>query len=150
MKRHTPAAMTFVLSLVAATTLMAQASSADVDAVTTTPALRVQQVAGVQFLNGGAGEEERTAMRSLGSDFPLQIVFSGKGGEYRVADRVRVLGSQGEVVAVPKAGPLLMVKLRPGRYTVEADFAGQTERRTVDVPDGGRLVHWTGPRVSQN
>jgi hypothetical protein len=40
MKRHTPAALAFVISLAAATTLMAQAPSDDVDAVTSTPALQ--------------------------------------------------------------------------------------------------------------
>lgn len=46
MIRHTPAALTFALSLVAATILMAQSTAADVDAVTPTPA--VQQSGPVQ------------------------------------------------------------------------------------------------------
>ena len=42
MKKHTPALITVALSLVGATTLMAQAPIDDIDSVTTTPALRVQ------------------------------------------------------------------------------------------------------------
>ena len=39
MKRHTPAAMTLVLSVIAASALIAQAPTTDVDAVTSTPAV---------------------------------------------------------------------------------------------------------------
>ena len=150
MKRHTPSALTFVLSLVAATTLMAQAPSSDVDAVTDTPALRVHQSGDVQYLTGGAGEQERSAMRSLQGEFPLQILFSGKGGEYGVADSVRVHGRAGQVLSVASAGPLLMVKVPPGRYTVEAEFNGKVQKRTVSVGQGQQVLHWSSPLVSQN
>jgi hypothetical protein len=53
MKRHTPAALTFAISLVAATTLMAQAPADDIDAVTSTPAVQVQQEEDAQSLVGG-------------------------------------------------------------------------------------------------
>lgn len=150
MNKHTPAALTFALSLAAATTLMAQAPANDVDAVTSTPVVRVQQAGSVQYLSGGVGEQERTAMQSLRGEFPLQIQFSGKAGEYGVADEVRVNNGQGQVVAVQNAGPLLMVKLPPGRYTVEADFAGRTQRRAVHVGHGGQVLHWQSALVSEN
>lgn len=149
-RKHAPAALTLALSLVAATTLLAQAPSADVDAVTATPALRVQEQAGVQFLNGGTGEQERTAMRALQTEFPLQVVFSGKAGELGVADQVRVLSGSQQLVAVNNAGPLLMVKVPPGRYTVEADIAGKTQRRAVQLHNAPKTVHWSSPLLSQN
>ncbi|MEW6706351.1 MAG: hypothetical protein AB1430_16010 [Pseudomonadota bacterium] len=150
MKKHTPAALTLVLSLVAATALMAQAPTADIDAVTATPALRVQESGGVQFLNGGAGNEERNAMKALQTEFPLQIVFSSRDGAYGVAQQVRVLDGGKQLVAVDNAGPMLMVKLPPGRYTVEADFAGATQRRTVHVDNAPKTVHWSSHLVSRN
>ena len=42
MKKHTPALVTFALSLVGATTLMSQAPTDDIDAVTATPPVRLQ------------------------------------------------------------------------------------------------------------
>jgi len=42
MKKHTPALITFALGIVGATTLMTQAPTDDIDAVTATPAARVQ------------------------------------------------------------------------------------------------------------
>jgi hypothetical protein len=149
MKKHTPATLALLLGLVGATTLMAQAPTHDIDAVTESPAVQVQQSSGVQFLNGGAGESERAAMRARQAEFPLQIVFSSPSGAYSVADRVRVSDPRGEVVAVHGAGPLLMVKLPPGRYTMEADFGGRVERRQVQLAQSPQLVHWASAKLAQ-
>jgi hypothetical protein len=148
-RKHVPATLAFIVSLAAASTLMAQ-GPADVDAVTTTPALHVQQWGNVQYLNGGAGMQERAAMRSLDADFPLQILFSGKAGEYGVARQVRVYNGGTQVAAVDNAGPLVMFKLPPGRYTVDADFGSRVERKTVSVGESGQLLHWASAAVSQN
>lgn len=148
--RHAPAVITLALSLAAATTLLAQAPTADVDAVTDTPALRVQESAGVQFLNGGTGESERNAMKALQSEFPLQIVFSDKSGALGVADHVRVLNGQQQLVSVDKAGPVLMVKLPPGRYTLEADFGGKMQRRSVQMSSAPKTVNWSTARLAEN
>jgi propanediol utilization protein len=145
MTSHLPAAFTFGLSLAAATTLMAQAPVADVDAVTDTPALHVQQAAnGVQYLNGGVGTQERNAMNALAPEFPLEIMFTNHGGEYAVAEQVRVLNDSGEVVAVRNAGPLVMFKLPPGRYEVQAQFGQLTQQRIVHVGSNGSpsVLHW--------
>ena len=37
----------------------------------------------------------------------------------------------GTVLGVDRAGPMLLVKLPPGSYTVDATYDGKTERRTV-------------------
>jgi hypothetical protein len=150
MTKHTPATLALLFGLVGATTLMAQAPTHDIDAVTDTPAVQVQQTSGVQFLSGGAGEGERAAMRLRQAEFPLQIVFSAPSGAYGVADSVRVSNAGGEVMSVHGAGPLLMVKLPPGRYTVDADFGGRGERRTVQVAQAPQLVLWSSAKLAQN
>lgn len=48
MKKHLPAALALLLGLVGATTLMAQAPTHDIDSVTETPAVRVQEPSGAQ------------------------------------------------------------------------------------------------------
>jgi hypothetical protein len=148
MTKHAPAAFTFAFSLVAASTLMAQAPSSDVDAVTSTPAIQVQQANGVSFVSGGAGVAERTQLRNMESGYPLAIEFSGKAGEMAVAKELRVLDSSGKVVAIPDAGPVVMVSLPPGRYTVEADFNGTVQRRTVDLGQGHQVLHWATAAAS--
>jgi hypothetical protein len=148
MKTHTPSVLTFALALAAASALTAQATAEDVDVITRTPAVRLQQSSGVEYLNGGAGEQERAVMAPLQNQFPLHIVFSGRGGEYGVADQVRVIGAEGVVATVANAGPLVMFRLPPGRYTVEADIAGSTQKRSVNVGSQVQTLQWSSPELS--
>ena len=63
MSKHTPAVLTFALSLAAATTLMAQAPAADVDAITPTRAAAVEQTAEASFVNTAGTEAAATPTR---------------------------------------------------------------------------------------
>lgn len=109
---------------------------------------RVEHAGPVAYLNGGAGLDEAGYMKARAREFPLQLVFSGRGGEYGVAERVTVRRGGEELVSVPDAGPYLMMKLPPGRYTVEADFDGGVERRSVTVGSGTQRIDWNTPKVS--
>lgn len=111
-----------------------------------TPVATVQHSpGGVDYLSGGAGEEERAAMSARQAELPLKLELSAGGGEYVVADRVSVLTPQGELLTVRDAGPLVMMKLEPGAYTLEATWKGRTERRTVRVGPGRQTVELRFP-----
>jgi len=111
----------------------------------TPPPPAVQRAGSVEYLNGGAGEEERAAMTAQRSAFPLRIVFSQPGGAYAVADHVDVSQGTARVLEVDKAGPILMLKLAPGDYAVDAQYAGRTERRQVRVGRDGTQLDWRLP-----
>ena len=105
----------------------------------------IEQSAGVEYINGGAGLEQRDAIAAVQSRFPLRIVLSGKGGEYVVADTLTVRDSNGEVITVRDAGPLVMMSLPPGRYTVEASYLGKTHTTTVQLGREARTLNWNWP-----
>jgi hypothetical protein len=109
------------------------------------PPPQVRSVNGIDYVNGGAGEEARTAMAQMQPGFDLKLVFSNASGEYLVADHVSVNGRSGSVLEVDRAGPLLFVKLPPGDYTVAASVEGRTEQRPVKVGSGLRTVNWSFP-----
>jgi len=109
---------------------------------------RVQSAQGVDYLNGGAGLDEAGYMKARAGEFPLQFIFSGRGGEYGVADRVTLRKGGEQIVSIPDAGPYLMVKVPPGRYTVEAVFDGVAEQRSVAVGNGHSRVDWNTRRAS--
>jgi len=108
---------------------------------------QVETIAGVSVLNGGASLREADYMKQRARDFPLQLLFSGKGGEYGVADQVTLRQGDREVVSVPDAGPYVLLAVPPGRYTVEASFDGKVETRTVTVGNGHQTVNWNTPKV---
>ena len=132
---------TLVVAILAAGAAIAQAAGDD----GAPPMPRVQSYAGVDYVSGGAGEEARTAMAKLQPAFALRLVFSDRTGEYIVADHVGVKNGAGSVLDVDKAGPLLLVKLAPGRYTVDATYGGHIESRNVEVGRGTRTVNWSWP-----
>lgn len=112
------------------------------------PLPQVESIGGVDVLNGGASLGEAEYMKQRARDFPLQLLFSGKGGEYGVADQVTVRQGDREVVSVPDAGPYVLLAVPPGRYTVEASFDGVVEKRSVTVGKGHQTVNWNTPKVS--
>lgn len=109
------------------------------------PPPRVHSVGGVEYINGGAGEEARADIAAQRAAFPLRIVFSVAGGAYVVADHVDVSNAQGKVLGVDGAGPMLLVKVAPGDYTIDASYGGKTERRSVRVGRDAATVNWRWP-----
>jgi hypothetical protein len=111
-----------------------------------TPVL--EQSAGIEYISGGAGLEQRDAIVAVQTRFPLRIVLSGKGGEYIVADSLIVRDGSGHAMTISDAGPLVMLNVPPGRYTVEATFQGRTRHTVVHVGRDGRTLNWSLPDVS--
>ncbi|WP_157267532.1 hypothetical protein [Azohydromonas aeria] len=97
----------------------------------------------VKYLNGGAGDEERSQLMSQWKEFPLLIVFSAAGGAYAVADSVRVTNAQGAVVLeVAQAGPMLMLNLPPGDYRVQARVGGAQQERSLHMGSQTQRLDW--------
>ena len=130
---------------IVAVTVPAEAQlSADAGAPFTQP----ETIGGIEVLNGGGSESDVNHIKSRAREYPLQFIISGRGGEYGVADTLTLRNGAREVVSVPDAGPYVLMKVPPGRYTAEADFNGAVERRSVTVGNGHATVHWNTPKAS--
>lgn len=104
---------------------------------------------GVEYLNGGSDIDTATYIKSRGDEFPLQIVFTGRGGAYGVADSFTLRGRDGLAVTVANAGPYLLMKVPPGTYSAEAEFKGAVEKRTLSVGGSGvSKVSWNTQHAS--
>jgi hypothetical protein len=113
------------------------------------PPPRVYSAGGVEYLNGGAGEEARAAIDAERQAFPLRLVFSVASGAYVVADHVDVSDAKGKVLGVDNVGPMLLVKVPPGNYTIDASYGGKTELRKVRVGPDGVTVNWRWPEEAR-
>ena len=140
MNRFRPSAWGLVLCVAAIPFAFAQVSPSPATGTT------VQHgTGGTEYLNGGAGDEERAAMLARQGEFPLKVVMSGAGGEFVVADKLSVSTPQGELLAIRDAGPVVMIKLPPGQYTLEATWQGRTERRSVRLAASAHTLEWRFP-----
>ena len=100
---------------------------------------------GISVVNSGPDLDEVEKVKRMAKTYPLRIEFSGKGGDFYVADRLS-LKQRGQVLAdVPGAGPWVLMGVPNGTYELEASFGAQTLRRAVTVGRGGTTVHWVLP-----
>ena len=104
-------------------------------AATTLPA--EQHYGSVEFIVGGIGQSESVALERASPHWPLALEFAVKDGSHAdfVTDvDVAVRDAQGKTVLESNsAGPFLLAKLPPGRYTVDAKFDGRSLSERVDV-----------------
>ncbi len=140
MNRVRPSAWVFVLCVAAIPLAFAQAGTNPATAPTVQ-----RSPGGTAYLNGGGGDEERAAMTARQGEFPFKVVMSGAGGEFVVVDKLSVSTPQGELLAIRDAGPLVMIKLPPGQYTLEATWQGKTERRSVRLAASAQTLEWRFP-----
>lgn len=111
---------------------------------------------GVPFLTGGVGAEERELLAKRRNEFNLWITTAARqSGAYLAAVRVTVRdAAKRPVLDIALDGPLLLVRLAPGQYTVEASVERQTQQKAVSIaPQGHREVYFyfdvaaeTGPQ----
>jgi hypothetical protein len=130
-------AFAFVLGSICAGAAFAQADSGGLPPV--------QHMNGIAYVSGGAGEEARSAMVQMRSGYGLELVFSNASGEYLVAEHVTVKGSAGPAFEFDHAGPMLLVGLAAGDYSVSATYQGKTEQRAVKVGGSPRTIEWRFP-----
>jgi hypothetical protein len=97
------------------------------------PALTARAV-DVPYISGGVGVEERDGLRAKERDYNLKIVTAAKSGDY--LSRVRIViesASKEQMLETTMEGPILLVKLPPGSYTIKATAGSQTQSQTVTV-----------------
>lgn len=97
----------------------------------------VQTSGEVEYLSGGVGKDEATAIKRASQQWPLALEFAVKNKQhaYYTADvKVVVRDSKGNTVLETTAdGPFLLAKLPAGRYAVEATLADKTLKKQVLV-----------------
>jgi hypothetical protein len=100
----------------------------------------VQRSGAVEYLSGGIGVDESTAIESASRRWPLTLEFAIKDrqrADFAADVAVKVRDAKGHAVLDTTAGgPFLLAKLVPGAYTVDATLAGKTLHAKVNVQSG--------------
>ena len=94
-----------------------------------------------RYACGGVGAEESTAMRAAMKDHPLSLLFARESGAYLADVQVTVTDSQGSTALSMRAdGPVCLVDLPAGRYTVAAASEGVTKSQVVSLGNGSKVA----------
>ena len=95
-------------------------------------------VQGETYVSGGIALGERDALEQRRTDFSLWVATAAKKtGAYLAGVRVKIIDENGATVLdTALDGPWLLVNLKPGRYTADASFRQQTQRKTTTIRQG--------------
>jgi hypothetical protein len=90
-----------------------------------------------QYLCGGIGVDESQALRAAMNDYPLSLLFARTSGAYLADVDVTVKDAHGATALAMRAnGPVCLVDLPAGSYTVEAASEGVTKTQVVTLGHG--------------
>ena len=108
------------------------ATSAIADPVAVAP----KQVGNVEFITGGIGDEERTAIEAVKSNYNLYVMSAGTDGAFTGNMHLNILDKSGTSVLETDIGPLFYAKLADGSYTVEGTHNNQTKSEKISITSG--------------
>jgi len=102
------------------------------------PVLQPVTEAGITYVSGGNGLEERQALDEASGEYNLKLVFAEKGsGSYLADIKLSITNMKGQkILEAVSDGPWFFVKLEPGRYKISAETTGQTQVRQAKVASG--------------
>lgn len=92
----------------------------------------------VSYVSGGIGSDEAEKMRQEAARYPLALEMATAAGGPRdayISDaRVDIRDAKGSpVLSTTTQGPIMLVRLPSGTYTVDVDWHGTQRRTTVAV-----------------
>lgn len=99
---------------------------------------QIQHQGDVSYVSGGVGSDESKALQHAQSHWPLALRFTGPGSDFLADVHVQIVDAHGaDALTATSRGPYMLVKLRPGRYTVHARYESTEQQKSVTVPAEG-------------
>jgi hypothetical protein len=111
------------------------ASSASAFAKEELPPIKVHHEAGVDYVYGGMDPLEHKALAKIAERYQVQLAFSQEGTNAKLSGvKVTMIDYKGDK-ALEKVidGPIFFATPPAGRWTLKAEYAGETFSKTVDV-----------------
>ncbi|RZI63910.1 carboxypeptidase regulatory-like domain-containing protein [Variovorax guangxiensis] len=94
-----------------------------------------------RYACGGIGSDESTAMRAAMKSHPLSLLFARPDGGYLADVAVKLTDASGaSALSLRAGGPVCLIDLPAGNYTVEATSEGVSKRQTVSIGSTPRTL----------
>lgn len=97
--------------------------------------IKVHKQSGIDYVSGGIDEAGKQALKRVANKYPMQLVFTGEDGAHEIEGvKVTVIDLRGDkVIEAVSDGPWFYFNPPSGRYTMQAEYGGETVTRTVDL-----------------
>lgn len=97
--------------------------------------LRHRKAAGVTYISGGVGTDDVARMRELAPRFNVRIRFQNLSDGASLSDiKVIILNEKRiNIMNIVTEGPLLYIKISPGRYYLAAVYENTVQERMLVV-----------------
>ncbi len=90
--------------------------------------------AGVKYVIGGVGDDERKGMRTAYRHYKLRVEIAEKGGAYTTDMQLKLKDAQGQtLVDVLVDGPWLLVDVPSGSYVLEVSKDGSNYSQKITL-----------------
>ena len=94
----------------------------------------------IQFLSGGVGKDESDAIKQAAPHWPLELDFIGGTKDFVADVGVKLIDSKGATVLETSAqGPFMLIRVKPGVYSVQATYAQRAQTHKVTVRSSGHV-----------
>jgi len=139
MSRHNKFAILFVAILLGSITL------------SSVQAQEVNQPPQAEMVSGGIGDTGMDKIVAAQKNYSLKLVFSEANGEYLADVDVIIQDRKGNtVISTDSVGPILLVKLKPGTYTVSSSTDRETTTRKIAVSNTGLSTYYIHLNASES
>lgn len=104
--------------------------------------LEVKGYGDIKYVTGGVSDERLAELKSMGSDYNLQLLLATPSGGYISEAQLRILDTGGNEVLpmVQGVGPYFYAHLKPGKYQLEVTAKqGGIKTQNVTVPASGAV-----------
>ena len=100
------------------------------------PAAKMQGA--VSYVSGGIGDDEETQIRGAAKEYGVLLEFAEvergtSHGRWTSDVSVTVKSGANAVLSTTTDGPLMLIRLKPGSYTVEAERGGVKQTKRIEV-----------------
>ena len=95
-----------------------------------------------RYVCGGIGSDESTAMRAAMKDHPLSLLFARADGAYEANVQVDIRGATATAASFEANGPVCLIDLPAGKYTIDATARGATKSQTITVGEGSKSANF--------
>lgn len=93
----------------------------------------------VPYLTGGVGQEELAQLTEQATGYNVKILFADHDGAFITGIKATIRAPGGRpLLQVASGGPLLLAKLPPGNYEIEATYQGVSQVRRLSIGSKGR------------